>query len=226
MVWEYTLFVMAKVVESGLESRAPQQARSRKTLEALLQATVRTLEAHGLEACTLPRVAEAAKVAPATVYRRFADKDALMRAALLDVLEGGVTDKAVVEKALARGTLAETAERVVVEMLRRCRERPRLLQATSLFIAAHAGTEFAETAAKLVAADVQVRAAVLLKHQDRIRHPEPERAAVFAVLQARAAVEAVVFDPEGVWKAALSMGDKQVVAEVSRAMVGYLRRKP
>ncbi len=130
-----------------MEAKAPQQVRSRKTLEALLQATVRTLEAHGLEACTLPRVAEAAKVAPATVCRRFADEDVLMRAALLHVLEGGVTDKAVEAKALGRETLAETAERVVVEMLRRCRERPRLLQATSLFLAAHAGTEFAHTAA-------------------------------------------------------------------------------
>jgi len=222
----YTLFVMAKVVESVVEGMAPQQARSRKTLDALLQATVRTLEAHGLEACTLPRVAEAAKVAPATVYRRFADKDALLRAAVLHGLMGGARDKAAVEKELLRATLVETAERVVGEMLRRYREGPRLLQAMSLFLAAHAGTAFAEKAAKSIAADVQMRAAVLLRHRDRIRHPEPERAVVFVVLQARAAVEAVVFDPEGVWKAALSMGDKQVVAEVSRAMVGYLRRKP
>jgi len=217
---------MAKGRESVVEAMAPQQARSRKTLEALLRATVRTLETHGLEECTLPRVAAAAKVAPATVYRRFADKDALLQAAMLHVLEGGVSDQAAVEKALARGTLAETAEGVAGEMLRRYREHPRLMEAAARFVAAQADTEFAGKALELMAAAVRPRAAVLLRHRDRIRHPEPERAVVFAVLQARAAVEAVVFEGGAAWKAALPMSEKQVVAEVSRAMVGYLRRKP
>ena len=66
---------------------APRQKRSQATLERLLSATIRLLDEHGLEGTVIPRIAELAGVAPASVYRRFANKDALMRAALLHVLE-------------------------------------------------------------------------------------------------------------------------------------------
>ena len=58
----------------------PRQARSRETLRRLLDAAEAVMLTHGPEGATLPRIAKQARVSPATVYRRFLDKDALMRA--------------------------------------------------------------------------------------------------------------------------------------------------
>ena len=58
----------------------PRQARSRETLRGGLDAAEAVMLKHGVEGTTLPRIARHARVAPATVYRRFRNKDALMRA--------------------------------------------------------------------------------------------------------------------------------------------------
>src|SRR6266850_6104510 len=58
----------------------PRQARSRETLRRLLDAAETVMLKHGVEGTTLPRIARHARVAPATVYRRFRNKEALMRA--------------------------------------------------------------------------------------------------------------------------------------------------
>ena len=214
------------MVSNPQDAIAPQQARSRKTLDVLLKATIGTLEGHGLEACTLPRVAAAAKVVPATVYRRFADKDALLRAAFLHFLAGNVTDQATLEKNLLGPTLQETSERLTASLLRQYRAHPRLLHALSQFLAAHPDTDFSRHALALISTNLRQTAAVLLHHSDRIRHPDHQRAVTFAVLQATSAIEAIVFAPGSLWHVALPLNDKQLTAELARSIVGYLRRKP
>jgi AcrR family transcriptional regulator len=62
----------------------PKQQRSRETLRALLTATVRLLDKDGLENCTLPRIADEAGVSAASVYRRFSDKDALVKGCVFE----------------------------------------------------------------------------------------------------------------------------------------------
>src|SRR5216110_947732 len=57
-----------------------KQARSRLTLHRLLSATEALLEHGGLEAATVPAIAEAAGVSVGVLYRRFPNKDALIRA--------------------------------------------------------------------------------------------------------------------------------------------------
>src|SRR6185369_9797509 len=60
--------------------REPKQARSRHTLHRLLAAAEALLEHGGLEAATVPAIADAAGVSVGVIYRRFPDKDALLRA--------------------------------------------------------------------------------------------------------------------------------------------------
>ncbi|HWW61774.1 MAG TPA: helix-turn-helix domain-containing protein, partial [Thermoanaerobaculia bacterium] len=65
----------------GLKSVvAPKQARSRDTLHRLLNAAEELLAEGGLDAATVPAIAERAEVSVGVVYRRFPDKDALLRA--------------------------------------------------------------------------------------------------------------------------------------------------
>jgi AcrR family transcriptional regulator len=60
--------------------RPTHQDRSARTLEALLAAGRHTLVRHGWEGATIAAIAERAGVAVGSVYRRFADKDALLGA--------------------------------------------------------------------------------------------------------------------------------------------------
>jgi AcrR family transcriptional regulator len=57
--------------------RPPRQARSRKALEAVLEAGLELLEEGGVEALRIADVAERAGVSVGTVYNRFDGKDAL-----------------------------------------------------------------------------------------------------------------------------------------------------
>src|SRR5271165_5405649 len=63
------------------------QARSRESLARLLKAAAEILNKDGLEGATIPRIAARAGLSPGTVYRRFADKDALLREVCLRLLE-------------------------------------------------------------------------------------------------------------------------------------------
>src|SRR5580700_4997795 len=119
----------------------PQQQRSRETLDALLTSTIHLLETDSLEACTLPRIAAEANLAAASVYRRFPDKDALLRAAFLHVLQQNAKiTRAQLEKLLLRKSLEATIEAIVADLLRQYRQRPRLMRSLSLFLESHSST--------------------------------------------------------------------------------------
>jgi AcrR family transcriptional regulator len=60
--------------------RKPQQRRARETVEAVLDAVVRTLKRGGVEAVTTNRVAEVAGVSIGSVYQYFPDKRAIFSA--------------------------------------------------------------------------------------------------------------------------------------------------
>src|SRR5258708_8767059 len=58
----------------------PKRARSRLTVHRLLSAAEALLAHGGLDAATVPAIASAAGVSVGVVYRRFPDKDNLLRA--------------------------------------------------------------------------------------------------------------------------------------------------
>ncbi len=64
--------------------KAPGQSRSRRTVERLMAAVITLMSQGGLEACSASAVAAESGTAVGTLYRHFADKDALVAAALLD----------------------------------------------------------------------------------------------------------------------------------------------
>src|ERR1700732_664480 len=66
---------------------APQQARSRESMRKLLKAAQEVLGQHGLERATIPRIAQHAGLTPGAIYRRFPDKDALLEAVVIGILE-------------------------------------------------------------------------------------------------------------------------------------------
>lgn len=63
--------------------KAPRQARSEATVDALLSATARILARDGYDRASTNRIAEAAGVSPGSLYQYFPGKEALV-AALID----------------------------------------------------------------------------------------------------------------------------------------------
>jgi AcrR family transcriptional regulator len=204
----------------------PKQQRSRETLRALLTATVRLLDKDGLENCTLPRIADEAGVSAASVYRRFSDKDALVKAAFLKVLEqSNATNQVQLEKQLLRDGLKETAGAIVAALLHQYLEHPRLMRALVIFLEANARSGFAREANRRIAQNLKLVAAVLLRHTKQIRHRDPRRAATFAVLQTASSIEAAVLGRDSLWSIALPLNDRKFAEELTRGMVAYLRHK-
>jgi AcrR family transcriptional regulator len=71
--------------ESGI--RPPQQRRSRESLARVLKAAERVLTDKGYEGFTIGEVSRRAKVSVGSVYGRFENKDALIRAIQLRMME-------------------------------------------------------------------------------------------------------------------------------------------
>jgi AcrR family transcriptional regulator len=78
----------------------PQQARSRATVTAIMEAMTRILDQEGFDAATTTRVAEMAGTSVGTLYQYFSDRDAI-----LDALQDREFDRALalIQKVLATG---------------------------------------------------------------------------------------------------------------------------
>lgn len=63
-----------------------RQKRSYLTEQRLIAAVIEVMGKAGLEGCTVPAVAKQAGVAVGTIYRRYPDKEALIAAAILDMV--------------------------------------------------------------------------------------------------------------------------------------------
>jgi AcrR family transcriptional regulator len=71
--------------ESGI--RPPQQRRSRESVERVLKAGERVLEQNGYEGFTIAEVSRRAKVSVGSLYGRFENKEALIRAIHVRMME-------------------------------------------------------------------------------------------------------------------------------------------
>lgn len=203
---------------------APQQQRSRATLERLLNATIQALDEHGLDGAVIPRIATLAGVAPASVYRRFANKDALIRAALLHVLEQTqTTNRQALAAALHAATLEASADALMDLMFSQYRQHPVLVRALARFIDADTDQEFVSRARAIMAGNLELVVECILPHREQIRHAQPERALRFALLHAFTSIEAVTLEPTSLWHSVLAEPDKVLARELARSFVAYLR---
>jgi AcrR family transcriptional regulator len=204
---------------------APKQQRSRETLARLLRATIEMLEQHGLDGTTIPRVAAAAGVAPASVYRRFRDRDALYRAAFLAVLEQSAEAN---RKALRSGdfrgrTLEGVAGEFVAAIVQQYRAHPGLLRALVRFLENDRDMPFREKALAYIVGNFRGLQDVLLTFRDQIAHPAPERAAMFALLSLVSIAEIRALEQVSPWPELLPISDPELQAELSRLFLTYLQ---
>lgn len=182
------------------------------------------LDECGLSGATVPRIAAAADVAPATIYRRFADKDALLRTAFIHILrQANEGNRLYLPMIITGDTLDEAAERLMLTQLKQYRTRPGLMLALRRFLKADSDPDFARQAQELMQDNLRLVVEGLLRYRKQISHPQPERAVRIAVLSAIGALEMSALEHEPLWEAVAPISDEELAHELAQALTAYLR---
>jgi AcrR family transcriptional regulator len=211
----------------GSKSLAPQQARSRESLRKLLKAAQEVLGQHGVEGATIPRIAAHAGLTPGAIYRRFKDKDALLEAVILGLLERqeerlrlGITPAAA-----GQIPLAVFAEQFIGSMVVSYRTNAPLLRAIRHFVQGRDHTAFARKAARFETRAFEWMIELFLSHRPEVSHPEPRLAVSMGLMMvANTLIETVVLPTDlGPLKAFLPKDDHGLKRELTRAFLSYLK---
>jgi AcrR family transcriptional regulator len=204
----------------------PKQARSRESLGRLMKAARELLNEKGIEGATVPRVAARAGLSPASVYRRFPSKDALMRAVVLETLESldEQTAKALTSDLVDRLSLEGFAQTMIRNSLASQRRGATMYRAMRQFILDHPNAAFKKKAAALNIRSVERVAEFLMRKRSDMNHPDPQKAAPFALMIVGFTLqEIILFDAlPGMKDPRLPQTDDELVEELVRAFLGYL----
>jgi AcrR family transcriptional regulator len=173
------------------------QARSRESLERLLKAAIEVLNKDGLEGATIPRIAARAGLSPGTVYRRFADKDAMMREVGIRLLEENYRQtKALMDREDWKTmSLTELSRHVIAISLKGHSTYRGLLRALFFFTQQHPDAAFVRKMEDLEWKVFRDVSELLLLHRSEIHHPDPEAAVKFALLMVGIAFNSILVLP-------------------------------
>jgi AcrR family transcriptional regulator len=200
---------------STVPRKAPSQARSQATVEAILQATERLLVKEGYERLSTNRVAAAAGVSVGSLYQYFPGKEALL-AALADRHRERMMALLFERMAAFIDAPPERAAREVVRALFEADERERELHRVLTEQAPRIGKlkELMNSVDNCAATAVR---AYIERHRGELRAENPALASWLVAHAVEAVVHASVLgDAPG--------GRDELVEEVSEMIVRYLRR--
>lgn len=160
------------------------QQRSRETLERLLKATIEVLNAEGLDGATIPRIAARAGMTPGSIYRRFPDKDALLKEVFLRMLEGNYQgSQQFFMPDYWEGKSLAAICRFMIETTLQVHSRNRgLLRAFTSSALQHPDTVFVRKCEDLQWKTARAVADLFLTRRSEMRHPDPESAVPFALV--------------------------------------------
>jgi len=208
------------------KSLEPQQERSRESLRKLLKATTEVLGQRGVERTTIPLIAQHAGLTPGAVYRRFRDKDALLEATILGILErqderlkGGLTP----EKA-AKIPLDVFAEQIIGSMVVSYRANAAMIRALRHFTQGRDETDFVQKAGKLEIRSFERVVDLILAGDRDIAHPNPRKAVAFGLMMVISVLHELVVMPTTLkdWKNLMPKDDSVLKRELTRAFLSYL----
>jgi AcrR family transcriptional regulator len=202
-----------------------KQSRSRESLQRLLNAAVEVLNEGGLEGATIPRIAARADLSPGAVYRRFPDKDALLQTVVLTELEQMDENMAQLTPELAeQGSLQDFAKQMIQQSLQIHRQYSTLKRTMDQYVLTHPNAAFRKKVFKLNVRTIRRVADFLLLKRKEIKHPDPEAAVSFALIQLASTLRDVtlVDTISEDWSSILPKDDDQLLQELTRAFLSYL----
>jgi AcrR family transcriptional regulator len=204
-----------------LRAHVPKQERSLRTLHRLLDAAEKTLEEEGLDATTVPAIAQRAGVSVGVVYRRFPSKDALIRGVyerfLWRVQEQNSMMLATLES--IQCTLPDLLRGMIHGSVETHRRKRNLLRALYQYAKTHDDPSMKREAAKMNRATGNALTSVILRHAAEIAHPDPAAAIDFVILTLAAVIRAVILDEEATYGVD---APRQLEDELTRMTFAYL----
>lgn len=208
------------------QTLAPQQARSRESLNKLLKATVEVLGQQGVAGATIPRIAAHAGLTPGAVYRRFRNKDVLLETAILRVLEDQAKflRLSLTVEAAAEIPFATLAQQVINTLVVSHRANARLLRALRQFLQDNEGTPFWKKASKFEMLTFEYLVALCVASGREIKHEDPRAAVALGLMMVIGTLLEVVVNPGDIklWKGLLPKDDRTLKAELTRSFLRYL----
>lgn len=212
---------------SKKKSLAPQQSRSRESLKRLVKAAQDVLQEKGLEGATIPRIAARAGLSPGAVYRRFPDKDALLRKVVVATLQRIDERTAIfLTPDLAKQcTLKFFIEQIVRDSLLSYRRYPRLLSSITQFFRTHPSAAFRREVDEIETRTFRRVVQFLLQYRKDIHHPDPEAAISFSLAVLGFSLRELILMEviTDVWAPLLPKDDNQLVDELTSMVLRYLR---
>lgn len=203
---------------------APKQARSQQSMRRLIDAARQILNEDGLEAATIPRIAERAGLSVGSVYRRFPDKDALLREICLQYF----FDKHeflshMADQIPPEASLIEIVNGMAQGMMRSFMQDAGLMRATFFYSREQAEPKMRQKIEKAGRRTFEVAVGILLSLRNQIGHPDPETAAQLSVTMMVSTIrEMVLFHCPKLTAADSS----RVASELGLAVSRYLEVKP
>ena len=197
------------------------QARSQKTRDRLLDAAETLLREGGPEKATVPAIARRAKVAVGSVYRRFPDKDAVLRSIYERFFERSIAANrdALSEDKWVDVPLELMLRRLVDGMVRGYRFHAPLLAALLRYVDSHPDAAFRKHADAMRADVFAGLSRLLLSRRDEITHPDPESAVEFLFVTLGLTLKGYLLQGDRLGK---PISWNELSEELQRFAVGYL----
>jgi AcrR family transcriptional regulator len=217
-----------RVRKSPVAKHAPDsplptsQRRSQDTLERLLTAAEDALREEGPDGATLRGIADRAGVSIGIVYRRFPDKDTILRAVYIRFFERSAARnrEGLASPHWQQLTLPTIVRLLIEGIVAGYRSNQPLLRALILYARTHNDPDFKRRAQALNATALEGVATLLESRSAEIDHPSPNMAIRFAMTSVAAVLqEHVVFEAAG---ATSSIDRQQLVTETTRLFLRYL----
>lgn len=202
-----------------------QQNRSRETEARLLQAAEEILDERGLDGAAIPEIAQRAGVSPASIYRRFTDKDGLMREVFERFFARTIeSNKVALDPKLWPCKSLESSVRTLIRgMVAGYSLKRGLLRAVIHYGEQHPKAALRRRARELRQRSIAGIEEIILLHASEIKHPQPRRAVHFAMQLITLALKEKIL-PSGD-KRSETLSDEKLQTELSRMLLGYLRGK-
>lgn len=199
------------------------QDRSRETAARLLEAAEAVLEKRGIEGASVPEIARRAGVSPASIYRRFVDKDGLLREVFERFFESAIqaNAEALQPARWSATSLEESVCALVAGMVAAYSQRPGLLRAVISYSEQHPDAVFRRRARELRERSMARIEKIVLLHVKEIKHPEPKKAVRIALQLVSLALKERISPSDKLRGGALPAGELRL--ELSRMFLGYLR---
>jgi AcrR family transcriptional regulator len=216
--------VRVKSAQSG--PLPPIQERGHKAVERLLGAAEKILESGGLEGATVPAIAARAGMSVGNVYKRFPDKDSLLRAVYERFFaEALAANEFALDPAKWKDVpTTEVLSTLVTGMIEGYRSRRALVRALLLYAQTHGDAEFRVHAEEMRQETLGLFERLLRDRRADIGHPHPERAVRFVVtLLAHALENAVMSEGGGMAGGDFLSHVPETSVELFRVANGYLR---